>query len=118
MLTVTEEELVELCGEGASTVKENIVRKPTGLRVLHNVLKRCMESINPHWASVVDCGLNPFQLWEENRALPGIKLRPPEREAEINHWAIVRLHITHYRRSVWEHCRGSVWCGVYGLKNL
>ncbi|CAH2220783.1 jg27378 [Pararge aegeria aegeria] len=28
-----------------------------------------VESTNPHWASVVDYGLNPVTLWEETRAL-------------------------------------------------
>ncbi|CAH2229394.1 jg14854 [Pararge aegeria aegeria] len=37
-------------------VKENIVRKPACLRVLHNVLNG-VKSTNPHLASVEDYGL-------------------------------------------------------------
>ncbi|CAH2261062.1 jg5456 [Pararge aegeria aegeria] len=51
----------------AAALMKNIVRKPACLRVLQNVLKGV--SINPHCLSVVDCGLKPFSLLEETRAL-------------------------------------------------
>ncbi|CAH2241602.1 jg3936 [Pararge aegeria aegeria] len=46
--------------------EENIVRKPESSPLCS---QRCVESTNPHWASVVDYGLKPFSLWEDTCAL-------------------------------------------------
>lgn len=39
------------------TMQASAFRKPIHLRVLHNVLERCVKSVDPHLASVVDYGL-------------------------------------------------------------
>ncbi|CAH2209563.1 jg22781, partial [Pararge aegeria aegeria] len=52
-------------------MKENIVRKPACLRVLHNVLntQQLVKSTNTHCASVVDYGLQPLLIVGGDRVL-------------------------------------------------
>ncbi|CAH2240075.1 jg6330 [Pararge aegeria aegeria] len=51
----------------ASTVKENIVRKPACLRVIHNVLKGVWSPPIRTGPVLVDYGLNPFSLWNPSK---------------------------------------------------
>ncbi|CAH2244228.1 jg20172 [Pararge aegeria aegeria] len=61
---------IEISFASLQTVKENIVRKPTCLRVLYNVLKGVprVKSTDPQLASVVDYFLN--LSYSERRSVP------------------------------------------------
>ncbi|CAH2227297.1 jg12680 [Pararge aegeria aegeria] len=50
-------------GRYSSTLRLGVYRK-RGFMRRSGAEERCVESTNPHWASVVDYGLNPFSLWE------------------------------------------------------